>query len=73
MHRGRFLTDTDLQVTANVCVLGAGAAQRLFGYEDPLSKDLLLGSNAYRVVGVLDQQASGREQARSGQPGQFQQ
>lgn len=61
VHRGRFLTDTDLHVTANVCVLGAGAAQRLFGYEDPLGKDLLLGPSAYRVVGVLDQQASGTE------------
>lgn len=57
VHRGRFLTDTDLRNTANVCVLGAGAASRLFGYEDPLGKDLLLGAAAYRVVGVLDQQA----------------
>jgi putative ABC transport system permease protein len=61
VRRGRFLTDTDLRVTANVCVLGAGAAQRLFGYEDPLSKDVLLGPSAYRVVGVLDQQTSGSE------------
>ena len=57
VHRGRFLTDTDLRNTANVCVLGAGAANRLFGYEDPLGKDLLLGAAAYRVVGVLGQQA----------------
>jgi putative ABC transport system permease protein len=61
IRRGRFLTDTDLHVTANVCVLGAGAAQRLFGYEDPLGKDLLLGPSAYRVVGILDQQSSGNE------------
>ncbi len=61
LHRGRFLTDTDLKITANVCVLAAGAAQRLFGYEDPLEKNVLLGSNAYTVVGVLDQQSSGSE------------
>jgi len=61
LHRGRFLTDTDLRITANVCVVAAGAAQRLFGYEDPLHKDLLLGSNAYRVVGVLQSQSSGNE------------
>jgi putative ABC transport system permease protein len=71
VYRGRFLTDTDLQVTANVCVLGAGAAQRLFGYEDPLGKDLLLGSNAYRVVGVLDQQASGSEQSEAASQANF--
>ena len=39
--------------------LGAGAARGLFGYEDPIGKPLLLGPGAYRVVGVLDTQASG--------------
>ena len=71
LHRGRFLTDTDLKITANVCVLAAGAAQRLFGYEDPLDKDLLLGSNAYRVVGVLDQQSSGSERPGGGGQANF--
>lgn len=61
VDRGRFLTDTDLRTTANVCVLAAGAANRLFGYEDPLNKDILLGDNAYRVVGVLKPQSSGAE------------
>lgn len=61
MDRGRFLTDTDLRTTANVCVLAAGAADRLFGYKDPLEKNVLLGSSAYRVVGVLSSQSSGTE------------
>ncbi len=68
LYRGRFLTDTDMRVTANVCVLADGAAQRLFGYEDPLGKDILLGSNAYTVVGVMRSQASGSE--RPGGAGQ---
>jgi len=58
-RRGRFLTHPDLQATANVAVLAAGAAERLFGFEDPLGKSLLLGPGAYRVVGVLDTQATG--------------
>ncbi len=62
LRRGRFLTDTDLRIMANVCVLAAGSAQRLFGYEDPLEKNLLLGANAYRVVGVLGRQSSGSDQ-----------
>jgi putative ABC transport system permease protein len=62
LNRGRFLTDTDLQNTANTAVLGDGAADRLFGYEDPLEKDILLGDGAYRVVGVLKPQSSGSEQ-----------
>ena len=57
--RGRFLSDSDLHTTANVCVLAAGAARRLFSYEDPVNKPLLLGNSAYVVVGVLRQQDPG--------------
>jgi putative ABC transport system permease protein len=67
LYRGRFLTDTDLHITANVCVLGAGAVQRLFGYEDPLGKDVLLGASAYRVVGVLDSQSGDAHNGAAGQ------
>jgi putative ABC transport system permease protein len=59
VRRGRFLTDPDIRATANVVVLGAGAAKRLFSYEDPLGQPLLLGDGVYRVVGVLDTQDSG--------------
>jgi putative ABC transport system permease protein len=59
MRRGRFLTDPDIRATANVAVIGAGAATRLFSYEDPLGEPLLLGDGVYRVVGVLDTQDSG--------------
>ena len=59
LRRGRFLTGPDVHATANVAVLGAGAAKRLFSFEDPLDEPLLLGPGAYRVVGVLDAQGSG--------------
>lgn len=59
LERGRFLTDPDIAATANVAVLGSGAVDRLFSFEDPIGKLFLLGSGAYRVVGVLDTQASG--------------
>lgn len=59
IKRGRFLSDSDLNTTANVAVLGAGAANKLFGYEDPLGKSLLLGQGAYQVVGVLRTQDPG--------------
>ena len=59
LERGRFITDPDIAATANVAVLGSGAVDRLFSFEDPIGKPLLLGSGAYRVVGVLDTQASG--------------
>src|SRR5512133_2043389 len=34
--RGRFLTHMDELYANNICVVTAGLAQRLFGYEDPL-------------------------------------
>jgi putative ABC transport system permease protein len=60
IRAGRFLTSLDLQDTANVAVLGAGAAERLFSFEDPVGKRLLLGAAAYRIVGVLQPLAPGR-------------
>ena len=59
VRRGRFLEDTDLLRISNVAVLAAGAANRLFSYEDPVGKTVLLGEGAYRVIGVLGEQDSG--------------
>lgn len=53
LGRGRFLVTTDQTSAANVAVLGADAAAELFGYEDPLGRDLQLGTMAFKVVGVL--------------------
>ena len=52
-HRGRFLTTADLQANNNVAVLASGAARRLFHFNDPIGKTVLLGTGAYQVVGVL--------------------
>jgi putative ABC transport system permease protein len=50
--RGRFLSDEDDRNMANVCVLGAGVADKLFPFEDPLGHTVLLRSYNYLVVGV---------------------
>ncbi|MCA9263544.1 MAG: ABC transporter permease [Planctomycetales bacterium] len=68
MMRGRFLTGPDVHRTTNVAVLGAGAARRLFSYQDPVGRSVLLGEQAYSVIGVLDAQDSGS--ARPGAVGQ---
>ncbi len=59
LRRGRFITVPDLRNTANVAVLGAGAAQRLFRFKDPIGQPVLLGEDVYRVIGVLASQSSG--------------
>jgi putative ABC transport system permease protein len=57
--RGRFITAVDNRTAKNVAVLGGGAAERLFSYQDPLGMPVLLGEDVYRVVGVLGSQAAG--------------
>ena len=59
MGRGSFFTDVDIYHTRNVAVLAAGAAKRLFNFEDPIGKNILIGPDVYRVVGVLERQSSG--------------
>ena len=52
----------------NVAVLAAGAAVRLFKYEDPLDKMIFVGTDVYRVLGVLEPQ--GGDAATSSVDGQ---
>jgi hypothetical protein len=54
-RRGRFLTPVDMKQAANVAVLGAGSAQRLFSFEDPLGKTVLLGHSGRHRPSRLQQ------------------
>jgi len=53
LERGRFLSPTDEQSAAQVCVLGSAVARRLFGYHDPIGDSVRVGTEYYQVVGVL--------------------
>ncbi len=57
--RGRFISEVDIHNTWNVAVLAAGAADKLFSFENPLDQSILVGNDVYRIVGVLEQQGSG--------------
>jgi putative ABC transport system permease protein len=52
--RGRFIKDLDMESRDNVAVLGVDVARALFPYEDPLEKEIRIGGNPYRVVGVME-------------------
>lgn len=52
LSAGRFLTDQDERDMANVAVIGADVAQRLFPYESPVGQTILLRSFRFTVVGV---------------------
>jgi putative ABC transport system permease protein len=52
LARGRFLTHEDERTLANHCVLGSATADRLFPFEDPLGKTVMIRQNRFLVVGV---------------------
>ena len=52
MLRGRFLSSIDLHQQRSVCVVDEQLVRDLFGFEDPIGKDVQIQGNCYRVVGV---------------------
>jgi putative ABC transport system permease protein len=57
--RGRFFTDADMEASTSVCVLGADAAEVLFPLESPLGRDVRVGGDYYRVIGVMEPRGKG--------------
>jgi putative ABC transport system permease protein len=60
---GRFLTDVDLADGKRVAVLGAGLAEALFPLGDARGQRILVGTDWFDVVGVLEARASGHGRA----------
>lgn len=52
--RGRWLVPQDLALADNVIVLGAEAAQRLFGKQDPINQAVMVDKVPFKVAGVLE-------------------
>jgi putative ABC transport system permease protein len=50
---GRFLTHEDGLRMENLCAIGSEVARELFPFGDPLGQSVRVGSNYYRIVGVL--------------------
>jgi putative ABC transport system permease protein len=50
---GRFLVPDDDLHMKNVCVLGAGVANKLFPFDNPLGQSIRLGPHFYVIVGVI--------------------
>ncbi|MBU5628087.1 ABC transporter permease [Oscillibacter sp. MSJ-2] len=49
---GRDLSKIDIDAYAQVCVLGARAAQTFFDYADPVGKEIQVNGNPFQVIGV---------------------
>jgi putative ABC transport system permease protein len=53
---GRFVTESDVQRSAPVVVIGASIAETLFPGLDPLGKKIAIAGRSYTVVGVMEKQ-----------------
>ena len=53
--KGRFITSADLLRSKAHCVITSALARRLFLYEEPLGRQLWIGTELFTVVGVLRQ------------------
>jgi len=51
--QGRFVTDEDNDKVNEVAVLGYGAAQELFGDQDPIGQVIKIDTTKFTVVGVM--------------------
>ncbi len=55
---GRFIADLDVDYRGKVAVLGSNIASQLYGFTDPVGKNINIKGNTYEVVGVLKSQGS---------------
>jgi putative ABC transport system permease protein len=52
--RGRFFTEKDMDENTAVCVLSSDMVRALFPLESPLGKDVRVGGEYYRVIGIME-------------------
>ena len=58
VEKGRYISETDYQHNARVCVIGQDLVEKLFANVDPLDKEVQLGGLPFRVVGVTEKVGS---------------
>lgn len=60
---GRFLNDIDLDYRQKVAVIGTAVATELYGTSNPIGKEIKINGNVFKVVGVLEQKDTGKDQS----------
>ena len=63
-QEGRFITEADVEHSAKICVLGADINETLFPHINALGKDIRIGAEKFRVVGILEKRGSMFGQSR---------
>ncbi len=54
---GNFITQTDVDTTASVAVLGSGVAEDLFGETNPVGQTIKIDKRKYTVAGVMESES----------------
>ncbi len=54
---GRYFTEVEMNSRKNVCVLSEPMARRLFPLTPPIGNNVRVGSDYYKVIGVISQEA----------------
>jgi putative ABC transport system permease protein len=58
VEKGRYISESDYQHNARVCVIGQDLVEKLFPNVDPLDKEVQLAGLPFRVVGVTEKVGS---------------
>ena len=54
MLSGRFFNSSDVEHAPNLAVIGIDTAEELFGNQDPIGKEVVVGGITFTVIGVVD-------------------
>ncbi|MEW6323827.1 MAG: ABC transporter permease [Nitrospirota bacterium] len=57
-ERGRFISREDMTEWRRVAVLGRDVAEKLFGQEDPLEREIKIGGERFIVIGLMEKKGS---------------
>jgi putative ABC transport system permease protein len=55
---GRGITESDMQKSARIAVLGKNLAKKIFPYSDPIDQQIVIDEAVFTVVGVFEEKGS---------------
>lgn len=57
-ERGRFFSENDMELRDTICVIGSEVHKQLFDMDDPIGKELRIGSGRFTVIGVMEEKGN---------------